>query len=140
MTSYLSLTWSEIETVEEIKLLGLMVRNDLSWKANTDAMTKKAYSRLWILKRLKAQGAKLEDLTDIYIKQVRSILEFGAPVWNVGLTKDEVMNIERVQKSFLYIALGNGYLNYEATGLETLSSRRNTLCRKFAVKTASLQT
>ena len=112
---------TEIETVEEIKLLGLMVRNDLSWKANTDSMT-------------------LEDLTDIYIKQVHSILEFGVPVWNVGLTKDEVMNIERVQKSFLYIALGDGYLNYksaiQATGLETLSSRRTILCRKFAVKTA----
>ena len=69
---------TEIETQEEMKMLGLIVRNDLTWKSNTDTMTQKAYSRLWILKRLKKQGANLEDLKDIYIKQVLSVLEFGA--------------------------------------------------------------
>ena len=32
---------TEIETVEEMKWLDLMVRNDISWKANTDAITQK---------------------------------------------------------------------------------------------------
>ena len=123
-----------------MKMLGLIVRNDLTWKSNTDTMTQKAYSRLWILKRLKKQGANLEDLKDIYIKQVRSVLEFGVPVWSPGLTQEEVVNIERVQKSFLHIALGGTYVDYksalELTDLEILSSRRTKLCSKFAVKTA----
>ena len=34
----------EIETVEEMKLLGLKVTNDLKWKANSENMTKKAYA------------------------------------------------------------------------------------------------
>ena len=73
-------------------------------------------------------------------KQVRSVLEFGVPVWNVGLTQEEVLTIERVQKSFLHIALGGNYVGYksalEESGLETLSGRRTKLCSKFAFKTS----
>ena len=55
----------EIETQEEMKLLGLTLTNDLSWNSNTENMTKKAYSRLWMIKRLKKRGANLEDLIEI---------------------------------------------------------------------------
>ena len=128
----------ELETLDEMKLLGLTIRNDLSWKANTENMTKKAYKRLWMIKRLKKQGANLNDLTDIYIKQVRSILEFGVPVWNAGIKQEQVTDIERVQKSFLHIALGSDYTDYksalEEANLEMLSSRRTKLCKNFAMK------
>ena len=103
-------------------------------------MTMKAYGRLWMIKRLQKAGANLEDLTDIYIKQVRSVLEFGVPVWNSGLNKEESSDIERVQKAFLHIALGQAYTSYEhaldISKLETLESRRENLCLKFAKKTA----
>ena len=103
-------------------------------------MCKKAYGRLWMIKRLKRAGANLEDMKDVYIKQVRSLLEFGVPVWNAGITKEETMDIERVQKAFLHIVLGNEYHSYELarlkTSLETLEERRTQLCTKFAVKTA----
>jgi hypothetical protein len=128
----------EIDTLEEMKLLGLVIRNDLSWKSNTEQMTKRAYNRLWMLKRLKLNGANLEDLTDVYVKQVRSVLEFGAPVWNSNLIKEDVGDIERVQKCFLHLALGNGYSNYhealQTANLETLEDRRTSICSKFAVK------
>ena len=94
----LEVNGTNLETKEEMKLLGLKIRNDLSWKSNTDSMVKRAYNKLWMIKRLIRQGANLEDLTDIYVKQVRSILEFGVPVWNSGLTQEEVSDIERVQK------------------------------------------
>ena len=127
-----------LETVDEMKLLGLTIRNDLSWKPNTLNMIKRAYKKLWAIKRLKSQGAELNDLVDIFIKQVRSILEFGVPVWNAGITQAEVIDIERVQKSFLQIAMGQKYLDYktalEKSNLETLASRRLKLCKKFADK------
>ena len=103
----------ELETVEEMKLLGLILRNDLSWKSNTENMVKRANSRLWMVKRSKNRGANLKDLVEIYTKQVRSVLEFGVPVWNSKLTKEEIVDIERIQKSFLHIALGNSYIDYE---------------------------
>ena len=95
-----------------MKLLGLISRNDLSFGPNTEEITKKGYSRLWLVRRLKKLGASIEDLKDVYCKQVRSILEFGTPVWNPGLTKEQVADIERVQKSFLYIILEKDYQNY----------------------------
>ena len=76
-------------------------------------MTKRAYNRLWIVKRLKSLGASLNDLVEVYTKQIRSILEFGVPVWNSSLTKEESYEIERVQKAFLHIVLGSEYFNYE---------------------------
>ena len=103
-------------------------------------MLKKAYSRLWIIKRLKQAGGNLEDMSDVYIKQIRSVLEFGTPVWNSGLTKEEIYDIERIQKSFLHIVLGSDYGSYQnalnLSNLETLESRRITLCRRFATRAA----
>ena len=90
-----------------MKLLGLTIRNDLNWQSNTDEMTVKANGRLWMIKRLKKLGASQADLKDTYCKQVRSILEFGVPAWNYGLTKQQTSDIERVQKSFLYFVLGS---------------------------------
>ena len=68
--------------------------------------------RLWIVKRLKQKGANLEDLIDIYEKQVRSILEFGVPVWNSNVTQQVVSDVEQVQKSFLHIVLDSDYTSY----------------------------
>ena len=131
---------NQFETSESMKLLGLELSNDLSWKKNTESMIKKAYSKLWMIKRLIKNGASLEDLTDVYVKQVRSILEFGVPVWNSGIKKEQVTDIERVQKSFLHIVLGTDYQNYQSalkeTSLETLESRRTKLCLNFAKKAA----
>ena len=51
-----------LETVENMKLLGLMTSNDLTWKENTENLTKRAYGRLWSIRRLVNHGATLEDL------------------------------------------------------------------------------
>ena len=65
-------------------------------------------------------------------------LEFGVPVWNCSLTKDDSCEIERVQKSFLHIVLEKSYLNYdealEKFQMETLEKRRKQICEKFAIK------
>ena len=34
------------DTVEEMKLLGLVVRNDLKWKSNTNEIVSKGYKKL----------------------------------------------------------------------------------------------
>ena len=124
--------------MEEMKLLGLIISNDLSWKANTENMVGKAYKRMWMLSRLKSRGANMDDLIDVYLKQVRSVLEFGVPVWTSNLTKAEVHDIERVQKSFLHVLLGDDYSTYEealeVSNLDSLECRREKLCLNFAQK------
>ena len=131
----------KLETLEEMKILGLTLQNDLKWRSNTKNMIKKAYKRLWMIKRLKTAGASHDDLTDVYIKQIRSILEFGVPVWNAGLTKKEISDIERVQKAYLHILLGLNYINYEnaleVSNLDSLETRRTALCFRFAKKASN---
>ena len=45
-----------IELVEETKLLGIMIRSDLSWKSNTNALVAKGFKRIWMLRNLKRFG------------------------------------------------------------------------------------
>ena len=51
-----------IEIVKETKLLGCMISSDLSWWANTNMITKKAYQRLQIIKQLYEFIVPLHDL------------------------------------------------------------------------------
>ena len=68
------------------------------------------------------------------------ILEFAAPVFTSGLTKEQAKKIELVQKKAFEIILGSQYDNYEAS-LDALQQvrldmRREDLCLKFARKCA----
>ena len=90
-----------LEVVKELKLLRVIITSDLKWHRNTENITKKAYKRLWILKRLKLMGASTEALIDSYANHVRSVLEFAAVVWSSSLTQENIMTIEWVQKVHL---------------------------------------
>ena len=118
--------------------LGLHLTSNLKWKSNTYKMISKANKRLWILRRLKILGAQRESLVDVYVKQIRSILEFGVPVWQGSITMYERTDIERVQKMASKIILGRSYRSYdEALGtlnIENLEARRVKLCLNFALK------
>ena len=119
-------------------LLGVKLRSDLRWVENTDYICKRGYARLWMLRRLKALGAKQTELVDLYEKQVRSLLELAVPVWHPGLTKIQTRDIERVQKISFRIILGPKYSSYKEACqylcAETLEERRQKLCLKFAQK------
>ena len=90
------------------------------------------------LRRLKKLGASGIDLLDVFYKQVQYLLEMAVPAWNPGLTKQEIKQIERVQKTAMYIILGDEYENYsnalETLNCENLETRRENLCLKFAKK------
>ena len=91
-----------------------------------------------MIRRLKNLGANMEDLLDVYCKQIRSLLEFAVPVWNSSLTGENISQLERIQKSALHIILGERYHSYrsalKATGLDKLSDRRKKICMAFAKK------
>ena len=129
---------NELEVVEETTLLGVVIRNDLSWSSNTTYMVKRANKKLWTLIRLKRLGAKTNDLLDVYFKQIRSILELAVPTWHPGLTNSDRNKIERVQKSALSIILGRTYKSYnkalKSLQLDSLFNRREKLCKKFSMK------
>ena len=90
----------------DLRLVGLILLDDLTWKANTDSLIKRAYAKLWIIRRLKQMGAETNILKLIYYRHVRSILEFGVPVWNGAISQKEVNMLERAQKIAIHIIYG----------------------------------
>ena len=83
-------------------------------------------------------GANESQMLDVYIKQVRSVLELAVPVWHSSLTIADKLSIERVQKAALHVIFGHDYNSYsfacETANLLTLEERRNKLCKKFGFK------
>ena len=89
----------ENNDLDEMRLLGLIIRSDMKWLSNTEHMVMKANKRLWIMRRLRYLGAQELDLVDIYTKQIRSVLELAVPVWHGAITLSEQIDLERIQRS-----------------------------------------
>ena len=85
-----------LEVVDEAKLLGVTFSSDLKWHSHVADISKRAYMKLWLIRRLKGLGASQEILLDLYNKQVRSILEYAAPLWSPGLTVQDKEELVRV--------------------------------------------
>ena len=71
---------------------------------------------------------------------MQSLLEQSATVWHSSLTKDNINDLERVQKTALKVILGDSYKSYEAAlnilDIQTLTERRDQLCLNFAIKSS----
>ena len=125
-----------LEVVSEVKLVGVIINQDLRWEKNTDFMCTKARKKLWVLRRLKKFDMEVSKLADVYKKEVRSLLEYAVPVWHSGITVKQSNQIERVQKAAFKVILEQDYINYEVACtllfMEPLYIRRSQLCLKFA--------
>ena len=121
-----------------MKLLGVVISSNMKWNSHIQHMSKSANSKLWMLRRLKKLGAGNSILVDLYNKQIRSILEYAVPVWAPGLSKANIEEIERVQKSAFTIIFGpESYVQtLKKNKLKSLNDRRSDLVNKFALKSA----
>ena len=81
----LNLHDSELEVVENTKLLGVMCSSTGKWNEHIKYIAKKANTRLYFVRRLKKLGASIQTLKETYILFVRPILEMCATVHPFGL-------------------------------------------------------
>ena len=127
-----------IDVIDSTRLLGTIISNDLTWDLNTASLVKKANARMELLRKVASFSTPTNDLKEIYILFVRSILEQSATVWHSSLTQENIDDLERVQKSALKIILQDKYRTYKQglaqLNLETLVDRRENLCLNFALK------
>ena len=137
-TTRLKLKDENIEVIDNTKLLGTIISKDLKWDLNTAAIVRKANARMELLRKAASFSPPVEDLKDIYILFIRSILEQSATVWHSSITSENSSDLERVQKSAVKIILNGNYSTYENAlaqlGIESLESRREHLCLNFARK------
>ena len=127
-----------LNVIEETRLLGIQLRTDLRWSSNVKAVCKRAMSKMWLLRRMKVLDLEPKIIIEYYLKEIRVLAEQGVPIWNSGLTKKQISDLERIQKVALKIILADKYQNYptacQTFDLETMLSRRLTLSTNFAVR------
>ena len=137
-TTRLQLNSQTVEVIKSTRLLGTIISDDLKWDLNTKNIVTKANARMQLLRKVAEFGAPYEDLKSIYILFVRSLLEQSAPVWHSSLSKENIEDLERVQKSALKIILQDKFKGYKhalkTLNMETLIDRRKYLCLNFAIK------
>ena len=92
-----------------IKILGVWISDDLSWDKNCQEICKKAYARLGMITKLKYVGVSRQDLVDIYILFIRSVIEYCSVSFHSSLTQDQTNKLEKIQKICLKVILGENY-------------------------------
>ena len=83
----------------------------------------------------------VDDLVNVYMLLIHSILETACPVFQPLLTNENKESIERIQKIVLKVILGDKYLSYNQAcndvNLATLEERRTQICLNFGIKCLS---
>ena len=124
---------NEIERVEEVKLVGIHITNNLKWNTHVDLMCKKASTKIYLLAHTKKSGVSSDDLLLLYKSCIRPLSEYACPVWSMSLPAYLVEKIERIQQRCLKIIFPN--LKYDdaikEARLTTLEERRLHLCKQF---------
>ena len=127
-----------LEEVTECRLLGLTFNNQLSWAKNSENIVKRANAKMIMLHKLYEFNVPVEEMINIYLLFIRSMLEYCCVVWHSSISEDDCSSIERVQKTALRIILKEDFLDYQSalnmTGLDTLKERRTQLSLTFAKK------
>ena len=132
----LQLSAGHIERVNSVKLLGINLNADFSWKSHVEAITSKATQRLYFLKQLRRAGVPPAQLLYFYTSVIRPVLEYAAPVWNHLLTKTQIDQIEAIQRRAVRIIYSYTsdmpYISaLYCAAIPTLADRREQLSRKF---------
>ena len=126
----------KLEYVDQAKILGLWLQNDLKWQTQVDVMLKKANKRLFMIRSLKRFGFDQEELTVVYKSYARPVIEYADVVWHSGLTYKQAGDLERIQRRACRTFLGHQFSTYteaiKQCNLDRLSERRVDHCLKFA--------
>ena len=82
-----------------------------------------------MIRKLKYHCLPSNDLLTIFTSFVCSILEYGAPVWSSGITKQQRNAVEFIRKRACRLNLGPNYCSYldalRDYGLESLAKDVN---------------
>ena len=99
---------------------------------------------MWTLRRMKVLDVDPYIILDVYMKEIRSLLELAVPAWHSGLTVKQAGDIERVQRVAVHIILSDsitGKCDFDyamalvVLAIDPLKERRDKLCLSFANKT-----
>ena len=94
-----------------MKILGTIIKIDLSWNDNCQHLIKKVNARMQLLRGVLSFGASNEEMVNLWILFCRSVLEQSCVLWHNSLTQENIEDLERTQKSFTKMVLKDKYIN-----------------------------
>ena len=130
-----------LEIVDQMKIVGYVMRSDMKTSSNTAYLTAKAYKRMWFIRRLKSLGTSTARLLDCLQKQVLSVLWLGAPAWFCQTTENEKKDLNRIAKVGLRIIYGQSYEGFDQMLIKSKmvkpTDQLSKMTQKFATKCAN---
>ena len=96
----------QLAVVDKVKLLGVIIRDDLKLHGQVENMCTKANQKFFMLCKLKEAGFSSQEIVTIYKGYMRPVLEYAAPLWHPGLTHKQVDQVENIQKRVCRHILG----------------------------------
>ena len=93
----------QLELVTSHKVLSLVLQSNLKWNNPIESVVTKASKCLYILRVLRRGGVESNDLINIYIALIRSLLEYCCVLWHHALPSYLSQKLERIQKRALKI-------------------------------------
>ena len=130
----------ELRIVTVTRILGISISENLKWNQHIEDITDKAKAKFHIFHKLMKNGFPYTFILEVFLKEIRPILEYGAVLFHFALTVELSDMIEEIQKIFLrllsnYIGVKFSYMEaciFYFT--EPLILRRQTLCENFVKK------
>ena len=83
-----------LEVKKTLRILGVLVQDDLRWNSQVVEMVKRASRTTWVLRRMKSLGVDQETLVAFWKAEGRVHLEFACPVWHSGLTVSQARDLD----------------------------------------------
>ena len=126
-----------LNAVNVTKILGITISDSLKWDHHVEEIRTRAQGRLYLIRKIMQNHFHESLIKDLYFKEIRSVLEYGAVLFHFGLTHELSMLIEETQRIFLKLLsryVGVKFSYNEACiyfCVEPLFSRRQTLCENF---------
>ena len=128
-----------IQSVQSAKLLGFVINDKLNWDDHLKMIFNKCNQRMYFIGCMMRAGFKNVEIVAFFCASIRSILEYGAPVWHNAITQKQSNEIEAYQRRLIKLIekIHPQNHNYpyenllEKYDLYTLYNRRENLCRRL---------
>ena len=133
-SSFIFPTLPEVESVEELRILGVIFNTRFTWTNHVDYIIKKCSRLLFAFRTIRSVVSPLQ-LRTLYFSLVRSLIDYCSPVY-IGLSSHDSNRLEYLQKRFHRIICSS---DCKSQCLSTLKERRLLLAMKFLVKAMDVE-
>ena len=90
-----------------MKILGVEITNTLTWNKNTSILIQKVNKRIQLLRAVWGFGSTMPKKVHLLKMYCLSVLKQSSVAWGSSLTKENMHDLERTQKTIAKLILRN---------------------------------